>query len=127
MSARRNRRLSVDAMETRTLGTTGPDVSALGLGLMGMSDLYGPADRTESIATIRTALDAGVTLLDTGDWYGQGANEMLLREAAAWQPMTRSSPGILPAVLCCFGSWLSGPSRRAGPAGLSGVAEVRGE
>jgi aryl-alcohol dehydrogenase-like predicted oxidoreductase len=69
------------AMDTRTLGTTGPQVSALGLGLMGMSDLYGPADRTESIATIHAALDAGVNLLDTGDWYGQGANEMLLRDA----------------------------------------------
>jgi aryl-alcohol dehydrogenase-like predicted oxidoreductase len=72
-----------DTMDTRALGTTGPDVSALGLGLMGMSDLYGPADRAESVATIHAALDAGITLLDTGDWYGQGANEMLLREALA--------------------------------------------
>ncbi|MER7441105.1 aldo/keto reductase [Micromonospora avicenniae] len=68
-------------MDTRTLGTTGPSVSALGLGLMGMSDLYTGADDTESIATIHAALDAGVTLLDTGDFYGQGHNEMLLREA----------------------------------------------
>jgi aryl-alcohol dehydrogenase-like predicted oxidoreductase len=68
-------------MDTRTLGTTGPQVSALGLGLMGMSDLYGPASEAESIATIHAALDAGVTLLDTGDWYGMGANEMLLRDA----------------------------------------------
>jgi aryl-alcohol dehydrogenase-like predicted oxidoreductase len=68
-------------MDTRTLGSAGPTVSALGLGLMGMSDLYGPADDAESIATIRAALDAGVTLLDTADWYGQGANELLLREA----------------------------------------------
>ncbi|WP_436970538.1 aldo/keto reductase [Micromonospora avicenniae] len=68
-------------MDTRTLGTTGPTVSALGLGLMGMSDLYTGADETESIATIHAALDAGVTLLDTGDFYGQGHNEMLLREA----------------------------------------------
>jgi aryl-alcohol dehydrogenase-like predicted oxidoreductase len=65
----------------RTLGTTGPTVSALGLGLMGMSDLYGPADDTESIATIHAALDAGVTLLDTGDFYGMGHNELLLRDA----------------------------------------------
>jgi aryl-alcohol dehydrogenase-like predicted oxidoreductase len=70
-------------MDTRTLGTTGPAVSAIGLGLMGMSDLYGPADRDESVATIRAALDAGVTLLDTGDFYGMGANEMLLRDALA--------------------------------------------
>jgi aryl-alcohol dehydrogenase-like predicted oxidoreductase len=48
---------------------------------MGMSDLYGPADRTESIATVHAALDAGVTLLDTGDFYGHGHNEMLLRDA----------------------------------------------
>jgi pyridoxine 4-dehydrogenase len=48
---------------------------------MGMSDLYGPADETESIATIQAALDAGITLLDTGDWYGMGHNELLLREA----------------------------------------------
>jgi aryl-alcohol dehydrogenase-like predicted oxidoreductase len=70
-------------MHTRTLGTTGPTVSALGLGLMGMSDLYGPADRDESIATVHAALDAGITLLDTGDWYGQGTNELLLRDALA--------------------------------------------
>ncbi|HVV07673.1 aldo/keto reductase [Amycolatopsis sp.] len=68
-------------MDTRRLGATGPVVSALGLGLMGMSDLYGPADDTESIATIHAALEAGVNLLDTGDFYGMGANELLLREA----------------------------------------------
>ncbi|TDD66927.1 aldo/keto reductase [Jiangella aurantiaca] len=68
-------------MRTTTLGSTGPAVSALGLGLMGMSDLYGPADRDESVATIHAALDAGVTLLDTGDFYGMGDNEMLLRDA----------------------------------------------
>ncbi|WP_053208176.1 aldo/keto reductase [Jiangella muralis] len=68
-------------MRSTTLGSTGPAVSALGLGLMGMSDLYGPADRDESIATVHAALDAGVTLLDTGDFYGMGANELLLRDA----------------------------------------------
>jgi aryl-alcohol dehydrogenase-like predicted oxidoreductase len=70
-------------MNTRTLGTTGPNVSAIGLGLMGMSDLYGPADREESVATIRAALDSGITLLDTGDFYGMGDNEILLRDALA--------------------------------------------
>lgn len=70
-------------MEQRKLGTTGPSVSAIGLGCMGMSDFYGPADRNESIATIHAALDAGVTLLDTGDFYGMGHNEMLIREALA--------------------------------------------
>ncbi|HZF11903.1 MAG TPA: aldo/keto reductase [Thermoanaerobaculia bacterium] len=68
-------------MLTRSLGQTGPRVSALGLGCMGMSDFYGPADEAEGIATIHAALDAGIDLLDTGDFYGMGHNEMLLREA----------------------------------------------
>jgi len=68
-------------MDKRKLGTAGPNVSAIGLGCMGMSDFYGPADRSESIATIHAALDAGITLLDTGDFYGMGHNEMLIREA----------------------------------------------
>jgi aryl-alcohol dehydrogenase-like predicted oxidoreductase len=53
----------------------------IGLGAMGMSDLYGPADRAESLATINVALEAGVTLIDTGDFYGSGHNEMLIGEA----------------------------------------------
>ncbi|KOX20346.1 aldo/keto reductase [Saccharothrix sp. NRRL B-16348] len=65
----------------RVLGATGPEVSALGLGCMGMSDLYGPADEAESVATIHAAVDAGVTLLDTGDFYGMGHNELLIRQA----------------------------------------------
>jgi aryl-alcohol dehydrogenase-like predicted oxidoreductase len=68
-------------MRARPLGTTGPLVSELGLGCMGMSDLYGPADRDEGIATIHAALDAGITLLDTGDFYGMGDNELLIRDA----------------------------------------------
>ena len=68
-------------MQTRQLGATGPRVSALGLGCMGMSGMYGPADRAESIATIHAALDAGITLLDTGDFYGMGHNEMLIGDA----------------------------------------------
>ncbi|MFD4316173.1 aldo/keto reductase [Streptomyces sp. NPDC058548] len=71
---------------TRRLGTTGPEVSALGLGCMGMSALYGESDRAESIATIHTALDAGVTLLDTGDFYGMGHNELLIAEALRTAP-----------------------------------------
>ncbi|MBF8188196.1 aldo/keto reductase [Nonomuraea sp. K274] len=65
----------------RTLGIGGPAVSDLGLGCMGMSDFYGPAERSESIATIHAALDAGITLLDTGDFYGMGHNELLIEEA----------------------------------------------
>ena len=73
-------------MRTRTLGTTGPQVSALGLGCMGMSALYGGADRAESIATIHAALEAGVTLIDTGDFYGMGHNELLINEALRTAP-----------------------------------------
>ncbi|MCA8912763.1 MAG: aldo/keto reductase, partial [Planctomycetes bacterium] len=56
-------------MNTRKLGKDGPEVFPLALGCMGMSDFYGPADEDESIATIHAALDAGVNLLDTGDFY----------------------------------------------------------
>jgi len=70
-------------MITRTLGKTGPTVSALALGAMGMSDFYGEADRAESLATIDAALEAGITLIDTGDFYGSGHNEMLIGEALA--------------------------------------------
>ena len=63
------------------LGKNGPLVSALGLGCMGMSGLYGPADRSESLATLHAAVEAGITLLDTGDFYGMGHNELLIREA----------------------------------------------
>ncbi|HTA33877.1 MAG TPA: aldo/keto reductase [Solirubrobacteraceae bacterium] len=73
-------------MSERRLGTNGPTVSALGLGCMGMSGMYGPADRTESIATIHAALAAGVDLLDTGDFYGMGHNELLIAEALRGRP-----------------------------------------
>jgi len=68
-------------MKYQQLGSHGPRVSAIGLGTMGMSDMYGPSDRSESIATIHAALDQGLTLLDTGDFYGMGHNEMLVGEA----------------------------------------------
>ncbi len=68
-------------MDVRQLGKSGPAVSAIGLGCMGMSDGYDPADRAESIATLHAALDEGITLFDTGDFYGSGHNEMLLAEA----------------------------------------------
>ena len=68
-------------MQTRALGRTGPAVSALGLGAMGMSGAYGATDRAESIATVHAALAAGITLIDTGDFYAMGHNELLLAEA----------------------------------------------
>ncbi len=68
-------------MQQIKLGRNGPMVSAFGLGCMGMSGGYGPADDTESIATIHAALEAGITMIDTGDFYGMGHNEMLIRDA----------------------------------------------
>ena len=76
-------------MQQRKLGKFGPAVSALGLGAMGMSGMYGPSDRSESIATIHAALDAGMTLIDTGDFYGMGHNEMLIAEALKGVPPDR--------------------------------------
>ena len=76
-------------MKRRRLGAEGPEVSALGLGCMGMSGMYGPAGRAESIATIHAALDAGIDLLDTGDFYGMGHNELLIAEALRGVPRER--------------------------------------
>ena len=73
-------------MQSLKLGTTGPEVSVIGLGCMGMSGMYGPADRSESVATIHAALDVGITLIDTGDFYGMGHNEMLIGEALKGVP-----------------------------------------
>jgi len=68
-------------MKMRSLGTGGPAVSAVGLGCMGMSGIYGPAAEADSLATIDAALEAGITMLDTGDFYGMGHNEMLVGRA----------------------------------------------
>ncbi|MGE3832877.1 MAG: aldo/keto reductase [Parvibaculaceae bacterium] len=76
-------------MKQLKLGRTGPTVSGLGLGAMGMSGMYGPSDRQESIATIHAALDAGINLIDTGDFYGMGHNEMLIAEALKSVPRDR--------------------------------------
>ncbi len=73
-------------MQARQLGKNEITVSAIGLGCMGMTEVYGPADESESIATIHAALDAGMTLLDTGDFYAMGSNEMLLRKALQGRP-----------------------------------------
>lgn len=66
-----------------TLGATGPRVSRIGLGAMGMSGMYGASDDRESIATVHAAIDAGINLIDTGDFYGAGHNEMLIGKAIA--------------------------------------------
>jgi aryl-alcohol dehydrogenase-like predicted oxidoreductase len=89
---------------TRTLGRTGLTVSAIGLGCMGMSQMYGAADRAESLATIDRALELGVTFLDTSDVYGDGHNEELVGEAIAGRrdevqlatkfPLTHDGPGM---------------------------------
>ena len=98
----------------RTLGKSGPSVSDVGLGCMGMSDLYGPADDTESKATIHAALDPGVTLLDTGDYYGMGHNELLLRDALTG----RNRQQVVISVKCGAlrdpkGNWLGVDGRPA--------------
>ena len=77
-------------MQQIKLGRNGPMVSAFGLGCMGMSGIYGPAEDAESIATIHAALDAGITVIDTGDFYGMGHNEMLIRRALEGVPRDRS-------------------------------------
>ena len=76
-------------MQRRKLGKSGPEVSAIGLGCMAMSGIYGPANRGEAIRTIHAALDAGIDLIDTGDFYGMGHNEMLIGEALKGVPRER--------------------------------------
>ncbi len=82
MANRKDILMSTDnRYKTRQLGTMGPKVYPLALGCMGMSGMYGHADENESIATIHEALDRGITLVDTGDFYGMGHNEMLIGRA----------------------------------------------
>lgn len=101
-------------MNTRSLGSTGPRVSAIGLGCMGMSDFYGPADQAESIATIHAALDSGITLLDTGDFYGMGRNEFLIRNALRARPRDRVVLSVkFGALRDPAGSWLGIDGRPA--------------
>jgi aryl-alcohol dehydrogenase-like predicted oxidoreductase len=101
-------------MQTRNLGKNGPSVSALGLGAMGMSGMYGPADRAESIATIHAALDAGITLIDTGDFYGMGHNEMLIGEALKGVARDRFQISVkFGALRDPAGGWIGNDARPA--------------
>ena len=91
-------------MKTRTLG----------LGCMGMSGMYGPSDRAEGIATIHAALDAGITLLDTGDFYGMGHNELLIREALVGRSRDQVRISVkFGALRGPDGAWLGYDSRPA--------------
>jgi aryl-alcohol dehydrogenase-like predicted oxidoreductase len=101
-------------MKQLPLGKTGPAVSALGLGCMGMSGMYGPADRKESLATLQAAVDAGITLLDTGDFYGMGHNEMLIGEALKTLPRDRIFVSVkFGAMRDPGGAWLGYDARPA--------------
>jgi aryl-alcohol dehydrogenase-like predicted oxidoreductase len=98
---------------TRPLGSSGPSVFPLALGCMGMSGMYGPTDESESIATIHAALDAGVTLLDTGDFYGMGHNEMLLGRALGGRREKAFLSVKFGALRGPDGSWLGVDTRHA--------------
>ena len=101
-------------METRQLGKTGPLSSAIGLGCMGMSDLYGATDDAESIATLHAALDAGITLLDTGDYYAMGHNELLIREALKGRDRSKALLSVkFGALRDPAGNWLGFDGRPA--------------
>src|ERR1700742_490298 len=81
--SRRSRTMTNAAKKQTQLGKTGPQVFPIGLGCMGYSGIYGATDDNESVATIQAAIDAGVTLIDTGDFYGMGSNELLVGRAIA--------------------------------------------
>jgi len=103
-------------MNLRRLGSTGPRVSAIGLGAMGMSGMYGPADEAESVATIHAALDAGVTLIDTGDFYGMGHNELLIRDALRSSGRKRDEVAVsvkFGALRDADGGWYGNDTRPA--------------
>ena len=100
-------------MQTRTLGRTGPVISALGLGCMGFSGGYEAVDDADSIATIHAALDAGVTYLDTGDFYGAGQNEMLLGDALEGKREKAFIAVKFGALRGPDGTWLGSDNRPA--------------
>jgi aryl-alcohol dehydrogenase-like predicted oxidoreductase len=99
--------------EPRQLGSAGPTVFPIALGCMGMSGMYGPSDERESIATIHAALDAGITLLDTGDYYGAGHNELLIGRALRDRRNTALLSVKFGALRGPDGSWLGMDARPA--------------
>lgn len=112
----------------RSLGDSGPSVFPISLGCMGMSGMYGPADEVESLATIHTALDSGVTLLDTGDFYGQGHNEMLIGRALRERPKSREQALLsvkFGALRGPDGGWLGFDGRPAAVANFLGYSLKR--
>ncbi|OBI11886.1 aldo/keto reductase [Mycobacterium sp. E2462] len=99
-------------MQTKSLGAL--TTSAVGLGCMAMSGAYGESDRTESIATLRAALDAGITLVDTGDFYGMGHNELLIAEALRGRPRESYQLSVkFGGLLGPDGSWVGFDARPA--------------
>ena len=109
--------MASETISVRRLGVSGPQVFPLALGCMGMGKaaLYGESDEAESIRAIHTAVDAGVTVLDTGDFYGMGRNELLLRRALAEMPSSTRETILLSvkfgAMRAPNGTWL-GPDCR---------------
>jgi aryl-alcohol dehydrogenase-like predicted oxidoreductase len=99
--------------QLRPLGASGTAVFPLGLGCMGMSGMYGPTEERESIATIHAALDRGVTLFDTGDFYGMGRNEMLLGRALAGRRDQALISVKFGALRAPDGAWLGYDARPA--------------
>jgi aryl-alcohol dehydrogenase-like predicted oxidoreductase len=119
-------RSHVEAMTKHTtkLGATGPAVFPLGLGCMGMSGMYGATDDAESIATIQAAIDAGVTLIDTGDFYGMGHNELLIREGIKGRRDRVTVSVKFGALRAPSGAWLGVDGR---PAAVKSFAAYSGK
>jgi aryl-alcohol dehydrogenase-like predicted oxidoreductase len=105
--------MTTETIAPRPLGTFGPSVFPLALGCMGMSGMYGPSDDAESLATIHAALDAGVNLLDTGDFYGMGHNELLVGRALREMGKTALLSVKFGALRGPDGSWLGFDARPA--------------
>ena len=116
---------STTSEQPRRLGSAGPLVSPLALGCMGMSGMYGPADEAESIATIHAALDAGINLLDTGDYYGAGHNELLIGRALR----DRRDKALVSVKFGAFrgpdGSWIGIDTRPAATKNFLGYTLTR--